>query len=66
MSKILGISLALTIGLAAIPALLVSASAAPVNHRTAVYGTGGLVIGHDPDQSIRSMLQRDQAQEQGQ
>jgi hypothetical protein len=66
MSKILGISLAITIGLAAIPTLVISASSAPVNHDTAVYGTSGLVIGHDPDRSIRSMLQRDQAQEQGQ
>jgi hypothetical protein len=66
MSKIVGISLALTIGLAAIPTLVISASAAPFNHGPAVYGDTGLVIGHDPDPSIRSMLQRDRAQEQGQ
>jgi hypothetical protein len=66
MSKILGISLALTTGLAAIPPLMIPASAAPVDHSTAVYGDTGLVIGHDPDQSIRSLMQRDRAQVQGQ
>jgi hypothetical protein len=66
MSKIVGIYLALTIGLAALSILVISASAAPVNHGPAVYGDIGLVIGHDPDPFIRSMLQRDRAQEQGQ
>jgi hypothetical protein len=66
MSKILGASLALTLGLAALPTLLNSASAAPFNQRTAVYGTSSQVVGHDPDPSIRSMLQRDHAHEQGQ
>jgi hypothetical protein len=67
MSRFIGMSLALTVGLAAIPtSVIVAASAAPYDHRTAVYGTSGMVIGHDPDPSIRSMLQRDDAQEQGQ
>ena len=66
MSKIRGISLILSLALAAVSSLPISASAAPLNRSTAVYGTSGQVIGHDPDPSIRSMLQRDQAHEQGQ
>ena len=66
MSKSLGISFALTLALASVPTLLISASAAPFDLSTAVYGTSGQVIGHDPDPSIRSMLQRDKAHEQGQ
>jgi hypothetical protein len=66
MSKTLGICLALTIGLAATPLLMISASAAPpVNDSLAVYGNNGSVIGHDPDASIRSLLRRDRAQGEG-
>lgn len=65
MSRILGISFALATALVAIPTLLSSASAAPLNRSTnnlsnAVYSNNGSVIGEDPDPSIRSMLLRDQ------
>ena len=61
MSKIRGLSLALTTALVAIPTLLSSASAAPVVHSDGytVYDTDGTVLGRDPDPSIRAMILRD-------
>ena len=60
MSKILGIALASTLALVAIPA-----SAAPAGTSTAVYNNEGRVIGQDPDAFIRSMLLREEPSKYG-
>jgi len=59
MSKGLGVSLALTIALMAIPTLATSASAQTASGGPVVYGDNGTVIGQDPDGFIRLMLTRD-------
>lgn len=64
MSKIVGISLALTTALVAIPTLAISAPAnSPAANPTVVYGHDGAVFGQDPDPAIRNMLRRDQVHE---
>lgn len=67
MSKVLGFSLALTMALVAIPTLVKSALAAPVNQIESyvVYDTNGTVLGKDPDPSIRAMILRDSKNFQG-
>jgi hypothetical protein len=60
MSKILGIALASTIALVAIPA-----AAAPAHTSTAVYNSEGRAIGQDPDAFIRSMLLREEPSKYG-
>jgi len=49
MSRILGISLALTIALVAFSTLSIPASVAPANSSNVVYGTDGSMVGQDPD-----------------
>lgn len=59
MSKRLGVSLALTFALLAIPTVVTTASAATAIKGHVVYADDGTVIGQDPDASIRLMLRRD-------
>jgi hypothetical protein len=49
MSKIFGVSLALTMALGALLMLSIPASVAPVNSSNVVNATGGATAGQDPD-----------------
>ena len=61
MSKLLGIALASTFVLAAIPAFATQAT----GNNTVVYNNDGQVIGQDPDSFIRLMLLREEPSKHG-